>query len=189
MSVKKDKGKQFTTYGLGQSVLAGNMYVEKNLLKKPPYLFQVAGNHDQQIIYRSDIPYIKKKLITWNIRCKNNLDKYLLACDELTGFIVACSKVRPDGITSLKSKSVLKNLRKKSFAASVDRDEIYLGHNLIGIELSDHVDFIIEILKENQESFREEIEKNKEVYEKIIDDAAHKIETFIQKANSDNQIQ
>ena len=47
----------------------------------------------------------------------------------------------------------------------------------------------IEILKENQESFREEIEKNKEVYEKIIDDAAHKIETFIQKANSDNQIQ
>ena len=47
----------------------------------------------------------------------------------------------------------------------------------------------IEILKENQESFREEIEKNKEVYEKIIDDAAHKIETFIQKANSDNPIQ
>jgi len=47
----------------------------------------------------------------------------------------------------------------------------------------------IEILKENQGSFREEIEKNKEVYEKIIDDAAHKIETFIQKANSDNQIQ
>ena len=47
----------------------------------------------------------------------------------------------------------------------------------------------IEILKENQGSFREEIEKNKEVYEKIIDDAADKIETFIQKANSDNQIQ
>jgi cell division protein ZapA len=47
----------------------------------------------------------------------------------------------------------------------------------------------IEILKENQENFKEEIEKNKEVYEKIIDDAAEKIETFIQKASSDNQIQ
>tara|TARA_B100001179_G_scaffold159917_1_gene117090 strand:+ start:203 stop:649 length:447 start_codon:yes stop_codon:yes gene_type:complete len=47
----------------------------------------------------------------------------------------------------------------------------------------------IEVLKQNQESFKEEIEKNKEVYEKIIDDAANKIETFIQKANSDNQIQ
>ena len=46
----------------------------------------------------------------------------------------------------------------------------------------------IEVLKQNQESFKEEIEKNKEVYEKIIDDAANKIETFIQKANSDNQI-
>ena len=47
----------------------------------------------------------------------------------------------------------------------------------------------IEILKKNQENFKEEIEKNKEVYEKMIDDAAEKIETFIQKASSDNQIQ
>ena len=47
----------------------------------------------------------------------------------------------------------------------------------------------IEVLKQNQESFKEKIEKNKEVYEKIIDDATDKIETFIQKANSDNQIQ
>ena len=47
----------------------------------------------------------------------------------------------------------------------------------------------IEILKEHQENFKEEIEKNKEVYEKIIDDAAEKIETFIQQASSDNQIQ
>ena len=46
----------------------------------------------------------------------------------------------------------------------------------------------IEILKEHQENFKEEIEKNKEVYEKIIDDAAEKIETFIQQASSDNQI-
>ena len=42
-------------YGLGQSVLAGNMYVEKGLLKKPTYLFQVAGCLDEQIIYRTFI--------------------------------------------------------------------------------------------------------------------------------------
>ena len=47
----------------------------------------------------------------------------------------------------------------------------------------------VKVLKENQESFREEIEKNKIDYEKIIDDTAKKIEEFIQKANSDNQIQ
>mgnify|MGYP006170011451 CR=1 FL=1 len=87
----------------------------------------------------------------WNVMCENNLDKYLLACDEITGFIIACTKVRPDGITSLKSKSVLKNLRKKSFAASVDRDEIHLGSKLIDIELGDHINFIIEVLKKNSD--------------------------------------
>ena len=41
------------TYGLGQSVLAGNMYSEKELLKQPPYLFQVAGSTSEQRIYRT----------------------------------------------------------------------------------------------------------------------------------------
>ena len=47
----------------------------------------------------------------------------------------------------------------------------------------------IKVLADNQTNFKEEVEKNKEVYEKIISDAADKIETFIQKTNSDNQIQ
>ena len=47
----------------------------------------------------------------------------------------------------------------------------------------------IKVLTDNQTNFKEEIEKNKEVYEKIIDDAADKIENFIQKANLNNQIQ
>tara|TARA_Y100000815_G_scaffold184205_1_gene167983 strand:- start:437 stop:883 length:447 start_codon:yes stop_codon:yes gene_type:complete len=47
----------------------------------------------------------------------------------------------------------------------------------------------IEVLMDNQTSIKHEIDKNKEVYEKIIDDAADKIENFIQKTNSDNQIQ
>tara|TARA_B100001996_G_C18371746_1_gene481886 strand:- start:203 stop:649 length:447 start_codon:yes stop_codon:yes gene_type:complete len=47
----------------------------------------------------------------------------------------------------------------------------------------------IETLSKNQENIKGEIEKNKEIYEKIIDETAEKIETFIKKANSDNQIQ
>ena len=47
----------------------------------------------------------------------------------------------------------------------------------------------IEVLMDNQTSIKHEIDKNKEVYEKIIDDAADKIENFIQKTNLDNQIQ
>ena len=73
------------------------------------------------------------------------------ACDEITGFIVACTKVRPKGISELKSKSVLKSLKKKSFAASVDRNEIYHGCELINIELKDHIDFIINVLRKNTE--------------------------------------
>ncbi|MDP6055073.1 MAG: hypothetical protein QF879_22260 [Candidatus Latescibacteria bacterium] len=54
------------TYGLSQSVMAGNMYVEDNLLKQPPYLFQVAGSIQEQRIFRSFIPdRAKRKLPTW----------------------------------------------------------------------------------------------------------------------------
>jgi len=51
----------------------------------------------------------------------------LFACDELSGFIVACSKVRPDGIASLGVKSVKKKLKDKAFAAAVSREDIAIG--------------------------------------------------------------
>ncbi len=47
----------------------------------------------------------------------------------------------------------------------------------------------IEILNKNQEKIKTELEKNREEYEKIIDQAADQIENFIQKTSSDNQIQ
>lgn len=49
----------------------------------------------------------------WNVSYDTLLDKALLACDELTGFIVACAQVRPEGISSLEPKSVIKNLKTK----------------------------------------------------------------------------
>ena len=58
----------------------------------------------------------------------------------------------------------------------------------MGYQYKDEKEKEIETLSQNQENFKEEIEKNKEIYEKIIDDAAEKIESFIQKANLDNQI-
>ncbi len=53
--------------------------------------------------------------------------KALFAVDELSGFIVACSKVRPDGIQSLAPKSVKKKLKDKAFAAAVNRADIATG--------------------------------------------------------------
>lgn len=87
----------------------------------------------------------------WNVPYSNNLDKALLACDELTGFIIACCHVRPEGIDSLTSKSVLKKLKQKSFAAKVERDEIYKGVELLNIDLKEHIEFIINTLSQHKE--------------------------------------
>lgn len=87
----------------------------------------------------------------WNVSYDSLLDKALLACDELTGFIVACCQVRPDGITSLETKSVIKKLKDKGFASKVDRDEVYKGVELLGADLTEHISFIIEVLRKNKE--------------------------------------
>ena len=100
--------------------------------------------NEQEIAYAISCHYSK-----WGIEAMNKLDKYLLACDELTGFIVACTKVRPNGISDLKPKSVKKSLKKKSFAASVDRNEIIKGIDLIDYNLDDHISNIINVLKIN----------------------------------------
>lgn len=70
--------------------------------------------------------------------------KYLFACDELSGIIVACCKVRPDGIESLQPKSVRKKLKDKAFAAAVSREDITLGMEELGVEPAEHIQGCIE---------------------------------------------
>ncbi len=86
-------------------------------------------------------------LTHWGIPYETQLDKALLGCDELTGFIGACCFVRPDGIHSLTAKSVKKKLKDKSFAAKVDRNEIQAGIQELGVDLGDHIQFLIEALR------------------------------------------
>ncbi|WP_425390551.1 HD domain-containing protein [Ekhidna sp.] len=87
----------------------------------------------------------------WNVPYETTLDKALLACDELTGFIVACCQVRPEGIETLTAKSVKKKLKQKSFAAKVERDEIAAGVEMLGVDMTEHITFIIEVLKKHKE--------------------------------------
>lgn len=90
----------------------------------------------------------------WNVPYDTLLDKALLACDELTGFIVACSQVRPEGVETLTAKSVKKKLKQKSFAAKVERDEIQKGVELLAVDLTDHINFIVDVLNKNREELQ-----------------------------------
>lgn len=86
----------------------------------------------------------------WGVSYETLLDKALLASDELTGFIIACCQVRPEGINGLTPKSVKKKLKQKSFAAKVERDEIEAGVQQLEVELDEHIQFIINVLEENK---------------------------------------
>ncbi len=87
----------------------------------------------------------------WNVPYETQLDKALLACDELTGFVIATCLVRPEGVTTLTPKSVRKKLKDKAFAAKVERDEVQKGAELSGVEMTDHIQFIIDALKPHAE--------------------------------------
>ncbi len=82
---------------------------------------------------------------------KSAMDKALLACDELSGFVIACCLVRPEGVATLKPKSVKKKLKDKAFAARVDRDVIRLGIEQLGVEAGEHIQFVIDALRPHAE--------------------------------------
>ena len=87
----------------------------------------------------------------WNVPYESALDRALLACDELTGFVMACCLVRPDGIATLEPSSVIKRLKDKRFAASVERAEVHAGVELLGVDLTGHIDFVIGALRPHAE--------------------------------------
>jgi predicted hydrolase (HD superfamily) len=88
----------------------------------------------------------------WGIPPVSPLDKALLACDELTGFVMACCFVRPDGIQSLTPSSVKKKLKDKSFAAKVDRADVDAGPNRLGVTLDEQIQLVIDALAPHADS-------------------------------------
>ncbi len=83
----------------------------------------------------------------WGVSYDSQLDKALLACDELTGFVVACCLVRPEGVSTLSPKSVVKKLKDKRFAAKVERAEVQAGIDHLGVDRRNHIQFVIDALK------------------------------------------
>jgi putative nucleotidyltransferase with HDIG domain len=82
-----------------------------------------------------------------NVPRESPLEHALFACDELCGFLVACALVTPERrLGSVRVESVRKKLKSKAFAASVSRDDIARGAQELGVDLDEHVAFVLDAL-------------------------------------------
>jgi putative nucleotidyltransferase with HDIG domain len=76
------------------------------------------------------------------------LDRTLHACDEITGLITAGALVRPSrSLMDLEAKSILKKMKDRQFAAGVDRDDVRNAAEELGVDLAEHVDFVIRAMR------------------------------------------
>jgi predicted hydrolase (HD superfamily) len=78
---------------------------------------------------------------------ETELERALAAVDELSGFILACAYVRPQGIHGLGAKSVRKKLKQPSFAAAVSREDIARGARELGADLDELISSIVAALE------------------------------------------
>ncbi len=75
------------------------------------------------------------------------MERTLYAVDELSGFVMACSYVRPQGIHGMTPKSVKKKMKTPAFAAAIDRDALRAGAEDLGVEFDEHVTTVIAALE------------------------------------------
>lgn len=76
------------------------------------------------------------------------LERTLFACDELSGFLTACSYVKPGkSIFEADVASVKRKLKDKAFAKNVNREDILNGAQELGVPLDEHIAFCIEAMK------------------------------------------
>jgi putative nucleotidyltransferase with HDIG domain len=88
-----------------------------------------------------------------NVPRQTPLEHVLSACDELAGFITACTYVRPSkSILDLEASSVKKRLKDKAFARGVSREDVQKGAEELGIPLEEHIAFCIAAMREQAEA-------------------------------------
>ena len=80
------------------------------------------------------------------------MKRTLYAVDELTGFIGAVAFVRPSkAVADVTASSVRKKMKDKAFARAVDRTSIAGGAELMGVDLDEHITFVIDAMAANAE--------------------------------------
>jgi predicted hydrolase (HD superfamily) len=79
------------------------------------------------------------------------MERALFAVDELSGFVLACAYVRPEGLVGMTPKSVRKKMKSAGFAAAVSRDDLTTGAAELGVDFDGHVAFVIAALAERRD--------------------------------------
>ena len=80
---------------------------------------------------------------------ESRMAKTLFAVDELTGLITATALVRPSkSVHEVEAKSVRKKMKDKAFARGVDRDDVIKGAIELGVDLDEHITFVITAMQE-----------------------------------------
>ncbi len=104
---------------------------ELERLGYPPELIRAVGSHADYM----------------GIERVSEMERALAAVDELSGFVLACAYVRPEGIHGLTAKSVRKKLKQPSFAAAVNREDISRGAAELGVEQDQLIEAVIAALE------------------------------------------
>jgi len=82
------------------------------------------------------------------VKRESALDRTLFACDELAGFLTACALVKPSKkIAEVEAASVKKKLKDKAFARGVNRDDVRVGAEELGIPLEEHIASCVEAMR------------------------------------------
>jgi putative nucleotidyltransferase with HDIG domain len=79
------------------------------------------------------------------------MERTLFAVDELSGFVLACAYVRPEGLVGMTPKSVKKKLKSASFAAAVSRQDLTQGAAELGVDFDEHLTTVIAALAQRRD--------------------------------------
>src|SRR6266542_6587299 len=83
----------------------------------------------------------------------SRLEHTLYACDEMSGFVTACSLVRPSkSVLDLEASSVTKRMKDKAFARAVSRDDLRKGAEEISLPLDQHIANVITFMRERADA-------------------------------------
>ncbi len=107
------------------------------------------GGYDERIIYA----ILAHNDLNTDYPRTDLLSKALYACDEITGMITATALVRPNkSVIGLEVSSVRKKMKSKGFAAGVNRDDLVMGAAELGVDLDEHIAFVIDAMSSVAES-------------------------------------